>query len=144
MKYIKKFKLIKETGEWNRNIDLDYVKENPDDDSEEANWIKYLLNLLEDIINDLSDPNVFKIIDIRVFDLYQGPYAIVKIFDKNYKISIIDNTVLWIDNFPVDNTSSYNTNPGFQGRKLSISKLLNQIIEAGGIEVYKNTKKYNL
>lgn len=31
MKYIKKF----ETGEWSRNIDWEYVKENPDDDSDE-------------------------------------------------------------------------------------------------------------
>ena len=143
MKYIKKFKLF-ETGEWNRYIDWDYVKENPDDDSEEANWIKMLNTRLEHIIDNLDDSTIFEIIDIKGFDMYQGPYAIVKIFDKNYRILIIDNTVLWIDNFPVDNTSSYDTNPGFQGRALSISKLLNEINAIGGIELYLNAKKYNL
>ena len=139
MKYIKQF----ETGEWNKDVDWNYVKENPDDDSQEAGWIRYLDTQLEYIIDDLDDPKIFKIIDIKGRDMYQGPYASVKIFDKNYKICTLQDNNLWINNFPINN-SGPNEKPGFEGLWHDISDILNQIIEAGGIEIYMNVKKYNL
>lgn len=142
MKYIKQFKLF-ETGEWDRDIDWDYVKENPDDDSQEAGWIKFLQEQLEYIIDDLEDPSIFEIIDIKGFDMYQGPYATVKIFKVNYTIWTLEYNDLYIEDFFITNTEE-NENAGFKGRWSNISDMLNEIIEAGGIEVYLNTKKYNL
>ena len=141
MKYIKLY----ETGEWCNYVDLDYVKKHPDDDSEEANWIKYLNNTLESIIEDLEDPNTFEIIDIKGFDTYQGPYAKVRIFDTKYSIwTIANDNDLWIENFPIDNTGSNNSKSGYQGTDFEIACLLNDINNSGGIDVYLNTKKYNL
>jgi hypothetical protein len=142
MKYIKQFRLF-ETDEWNRDINWNYVKENPDDDSEEALWIKLLDDILNNIIINLNDPETFEIVDIRSYDLDIGPYAIVKIFGKIYKIWNIQEQDLWIDNFPINN-SEPDENPGLKGYWSDISDILNKIIESGGIEVYMNAKKYNL
>jgi hypothetical protein len=142
MKYIKSFKLY-ETGEWNRHIDWDYVKNDPDDDSDEVNWIKQLDSLLIKIIDNLDNPDIFEIIDIKGFDMYQGPYAKVKIFGRNYEIWIATEEILWIKDFPIDN-SEENESPGFKGETYNISDLLNDITEAGGIEMFRQTNKYNL
>lgn len=146
MKYLKKFKLF-ETGEWSSYIDLDYVLENPDCDEEECNWIKQLLKQLEVIKDDLNNKDIFQIIDIKGFDMYQGPYASVKIFNKSYTIYQTGDygDLLWIEYFPVDNTSEEGGNPGFQGYAGQISDLLNQIDELGGdVNIYKKLVKYNL
>jgi len=141
MKYLKKF----ETGEWNREIDWQFIKNNPDDDSEESIWIQHLENDLNIIINNLDNPSIFKIINIKGMDLYQGPYAIVKIFGKNYRIweSQLYKNELYIENFPITNNNKY-SNPNYSGDNESISQLLNDINKCGDIELYKNSKKYNL
>ncbi len=147
MKHIKNFKLF-EAGEWSKNVNWQFVKDNPDDDSDEAIWIRSFEKMLNTIIEHLDDKNVFIINDIRGFDMYQGPYAIVTIFGKKYKIcEIIDDDpfpYLWIENFPIDNTSQDDKLPGFLGSEYEISKLLNDINRSGGIDVYNSTKKYNL
>lgn len=136
---------IFETGEWNHNIDWEYVKNNPDDDSEEAGWIKGLEELLLVITDNLNNSEIFEIIDIKGFDMYQGPYAIVNIFNKRYQIWGTEENILWIKNFPIDNTSSKESNPGFEGYPEEISDLLNEITDSGGdIEIYKKVKKYNI
>jgi hypothetical protein len=140
MKYLKKF----ETGEANRNIDLDYVKKHRDDGSEEYSWVKWLYEQLILIINHLENIKIVKIIDIKVFDKYQGPYATVEIFNKIYKIWLLNDDSFWIDDFPIDNTSSDIANSGFRGDILEISNLLNEINAAGDVDLYINSKKYNL
>jgi len=144
MKHIKNFKLF-EAGEWACDVDWDYVKNNPDDDSEESGYIKAMENLLNEIIDFLDNKNVFKIVDIRGFDLYQGAYGIVKIFGRNYEIWGMDNYELWIEDFPIDNTSDDHNKPGFKGGTYEIYEMLNDINKNGGdINLYKNSKKYNL
>lgn len=146
MKYIKKYKLF-ETGEWNRRIDWKYTKDNPDDDCEEASWIRGLEETLNEVINELDNTKIFKIIDIRGFDLYQGPYAMVEIFDKKYKVIEVDYPEppgLFIDDFPVDNCSESGYNSGFMGTTYEISELLNNINDLGGMKSYFDIQKYNI
>jgi hypothetical protein len=139
MKYIKKF----ETGEWSTDVDWEYVKENPDDDSEEAGMILYLQEKLEDIIELLDDTNIFEILDIRGFDLYTGAYAVVKIFNMKFKIWSVDYSLLFIEDFPINNSDPENKK-GFVGDYCDIADLLNDINKAGSIETYMISKKYNL
>jgi hypothetical protein len=139
MKYIKKYKLF-ETGEWDSSIDLEYVLENPDDDCEECNWIKALHELLIDIDNEINDENVFSIDDIKGFDMYQGPYAKVYIFDKIYSLWQLDEYMLYIEDFPIRNVESN----GFTGDTYDISLLLKDIKESGSIDLYLASTKYNL
>jgi hypothetical protein len=61
MKYLKYF----ETGECNRNIDWEYVKNNPDDDSEEYAWIKIFQDQFNILISLLNNPKIFEILDIK-------------------------------------------------------------------------------
>lgn len=140
MKYIRNFKLF-ETGEWPRDVDLDYCEENPDDDCEECNWIRELKNQLEYIIDNLENKDIFKIIDIRGFDQYQGPYAIVKIFDNRFEIWTSESEELIINNFYINN-NDYEDN--FIGNAKIIYEIINDIYSAGGPNVYKNAKKYNI
>lgn len=140
MKYIKTY----ETGEWDKHIDWDYVKNNPDDGSEEYSYIESIQRNLEMIINDLDDKNIMEIFNIIGHDLYIGAYAIVRIFDKKYKIFWTEYGNLWIENFPIDNTSQNDSRPGFEGDSYDVSDLLNDIYMIGGLDVYLNTKKYNL
>ena len=143
MKYIKYF----ETGEWNRTIDWQYTKDNPDNDSEEANWIKSLEKQLNKVIEFLDDPKLFQIIDIRGFDMYQGPYATVKVLGRNYKVLSVDyphEPGLCIEGFPIDNCSEHGYNSGFMETEYEIAELLNNINRAGGINTYLLTQKYNI
>ena len=142
MKYLKNFKLF-ETGEWSSDVDWQFVKDNPDDDSEESNWIKFLANELEVIIDDLDNPSILEIIDIKGYDLYQGPYAKVKIFGKYYRICGLEDNILIIENFPITNNDEY-SKPSFSGDKWKISDLLNDINSVGGIEMYLNINKFNI
>lgn len=147
MKYIKEFKLF-ETGEWSKNVDWQFVKDNPDDDSDESSMIKSMEEKLNTIISELDNEDIFTINDIRGLDLYQGAYANVTIFGKHYKIHEINEDApdsdLWIQNFPIDNTSQDDRLPGYKGSEYDIADLLNDINDAGGIELYNTTKKYNL
>lgn len=142
MKYIKSFKLY-ETGEWSSDVDWEFVKNNPDDDSEETLWIKLIEKLLNKVINDLDDIRIFDIIDIRGYDTYFGPYAIVKIFGNNYKVWNNTEDQLWIEKFPINNAED-GESAGFRGEVYEISELLNDIMIGGGIETYQSAKKYNL
>ena len=84
MKYLKEYKIF-ETGEWSSDVDWDFVKENPDNDSEEANWIRSMENKLNLVKNALESEEVsFEIENIRGYDMYQGPYASVLIDKINY------------------------------------------------------------
>lgn len=147
MKYIKNFKLF-ETGEWPKGIDWQFVKDNPDDDSDESEMIKSMEEKLNTIISELDNEDIFTINDIRGFDLYQGAYASVTIFGRRFKIYEINEDIpsgdLWIENFPIDNTSEDDKLPGYQGSEYSIAKLLNDINASGGLDVYDVSKKYNL
>ena len=134
MKYIKKF----ETGEWSRNVDWNFVKDNPDNDSEEANWIKNMQSKLEEI-----DPENFEILDIRGMDLYSGPYAIVNILGKKFEVWEVDGDSFFIGDFPISNTDE-DENDGFRGNAYEISSIINDIAEAGSLDIYLNSKKYNL
>ena len=145
MKYIKDFKIF-ETGEWSKDVDWDFVKENPDDESEEAMWIKSFEYKLNYLISLLDDENVFEIEDIRGFDMYQGPYGRVKIFNRKYKVVEIEHPYegLFIFGFPVDNSEEGNYD-GYHGNEEDIANLLNDINSFGGdIDLYKNSNKYNL
>ena len=141
---ITKFKLF-ETGEWSRDVNWQFVKDNPDNDSEEANWIRKFEKKLQSVIDYLDNPDIFKIIDINGRDMYQGPYATVRIFNKTYKMWITQDDDLWIEKFPIDNTNEEGSLPGFEGTPYIITRLLNKINNAGGdIETYKNSMKYNI
>ncbi len=140
---ITKFKLF-ETGEWSRDVNWQFVKDNPDNDSEEANWIREFEKKLQFIIDYLDNPDIFKIIDINGRDMSQGPYATVKIFNRTYKMWTTQDEDLWIENFPIDNTSEDGKLPGYQNYNFSIAVLLQDINDAGGIEEYKMSKKYNI
>jgi hypothetical protein len=144
MKYLKTYNMIKETGEWSRDVDWQYVKDNPDDQSEESLWINLMWTKLDMVEGFFDyDENIFKIIDIRGYDLYQGPYAIVKIFGINYKIWNYEEDNFWIEDFPVSNTGE-GMRDGFVGNNYEIENLLIDIKESGGIDTYLSSKKYNL
>ena len=146
MKYIKNYKLF-ETGEWSRGVNWQYTKDNPDDDCEEANWIRSLEKDLNEVIDFLDDPKLFQIIDIRGFDMYQGPYATVKILGRNYRVISVDYPDipgLKIEDFPIDNCSEHGYNPGFMETEYEIAELLNGISRAGGIDMYLTVQKYNI
>jgi len=142
MKYIKKF----ETGEWSKDVTWQFVKDNPGHDSEEASWLEFMWEKLKDIKFGLSDVNNFEILDIRGYDLNNGPYGLLKIFGTNYKIWNIMEDTFWIKDFPIDNTGDEEEGrlPGFQGDTFDISNMLSDIEEAGDVETYLNTKKYNI
>ena len=141
---ITKFKLF-ETGEWSRDVNWQFVKDNPDNNSEEAVYIKNFFNDLKILIKRLNNKDIFKILDIRGLDMYQGPYATVRIFNRTYKMWNTQEDDLWIENFPIDNTSEEGKLPGFQESKYQIAELLNDINDAGGdIETYKNSIKFNI
>lgn len=146
MKYLKNFKMF-ETGEWSSDVDWQFVKDNPDNDSDEANWIKSFAEQLQTIIDKLNNPDIFKIINIKGVDSSQGPCATVKIFNRTYKIWTMQEDGwedLWIENFPIDNTSEDDKLPGYLASNLSIADLLNDIGEFGNIETYLTAKKFNI
>ena len=146
MKYIKTFKLF-ETGEWSKGINWEYVKNNPDDDSEESWYIRELEKKLNYVITLLNNKDVFVITNISGLDLYQGAYANVKIFGRNYKVSndSINDDGLFIERFPIDNCSEEGYSAGFLGSEEEIAELLNDISASGyDIELYKASKKYNI
>lgn len=145
MRYIKEYKLY-ETGEWNRHIDWKYVKDNPDDEREEVIYIKELNRKLEEIIKYLDNKSIFDIIDIRGFDMYSGPYALVNIFNKRYKIWL-DEVYggLFIEDFSINTNTGTDRIPGFSGFEDEIADMLNELNKVNGdIELYKNTQKYNI
>ena len=99
--------ILKETGEWVN-------------DEEGLAWIKSLEDEVKKIENEV---HFFKVIDVKEFDKYQGPYANVIILRNNYKIWT-ENDLLWIEGFPIDNTSGPKTKEGFLGTAEEIIDML--------------------
>lgn len=86
---------------------------------DECLWAQALHDDLNEILEAI--PNYFDITDIRLFDKYQGPYAMIRISGKPYKIWTISDAGfmgLFISNYPIDNTSMFDdvSPPGFRGR----------------------------
>ena len=103
---------LNETGEWS-------------DDEDDIAWKKSLRNEIEQISDETHEK--LKLIDVRGFDKYQGPYAIVDIDGKRYKVwTMEEQGQLWIEGYPVDNTSGEGTKAGFQGNAFDIIKMLGQ------------------
>lgn len=99
---------INETGEWSN-------------DEEGVEWIKSLKHDVKEIESQVDG---FKVISVKGFDKYQGPYATVKIHGNIYDIWTTENG-LWIEDFPFDNTSDEDKRPGFEGDVLDIIDMLN-------------------
>jgi hypothetical protein len=130
MKYLKlweQFKAINETGEWDKDVDLQFVKDNPGADDEFSLTIKDMAERLDDLKELLNNPEIFLIKDIRGFDVYQGAYAIVSINGRNYKVwSVGENPDnFWIEDYIIDNTSEKGLRSGFEGDIYEISDMLN-------------------
>jgi len=149
MKHLKTYKIY-ESGEWSRGIDWEFVKENPENESDEALLIKFMEERLDYIISTIDNKNILEIDNIKGFDIYEGAYAIVYIFGKRYKVwSMAEQSggvedTLYIEGFPINNLPE-NSNPGYVGSTDEISDLLNDInLNGGSIEMYKTTKKYNI
>jgi hypothetical protein len=116
--------LLRETGEW-------------EDDEEGIAQKNYLKKLVAEIEKRTSDR--LKLIDVKGFDKYQGPYAIVKIDRKTYHIWLIaDKDILWIDHYVKDNTSKRGFEPGFEGTVDDIVDMLNDRKDRD--EVFGNRK----
>jgi len=94
---------LDETGEWNSHVNLDYVEENPDDESEEALWIQQLKKQLENVKSLLNNPEDLEIENIRGFDKYQGPYADILIKGKHYTAWTAEDNMLYIEDLTEDN-----------------------------------------
>jgi len=95
---------MNETGEWSRDMDLQAVKRMTDDEigrDDNASWIKSLYDTLMEIKSQGVD---LEIDDIKGFDQYQGPYAIVD-FKKHgkYKVWTAEYDELFIENWPDGN-----------------------------------------
>lgn len=125
LKLFENFKKINETGEWEWNIDLDYVNDNPDADDEFSLTIKHMRDNIQTIKDGLDNPDRFILKDIKGFDKYQGAYAMVLIDNVTYKIWQIDDRFFWIEDYEVDNTSARGNNPGFEGTIEEIISELN-------------------
>lgn len=106
---------LNETGEWAN-------------DEDDIAWMKGLKSEIQKIESETKGK--LKLLDVKGFDKYQGPYAVVEINGRKYKIwtvgSGFDNDLLWIENYPVDNTSEEGANPGFMGTTEIIIDMLNK------------------
>jgi len=143
MKHIKSYKIYESSG-WNKDINWKFVKENPDDKSDESSLIVALQERIEEVILKLDNDNILKIIDINGDDLDYGAYAIVSIFDEKYEITeVYSEDKLFIDKFPINNMDE-NDAPGYLGYPIDISDLLNLIYSFGGMKIYQSSRKYNI
>ena len=104
-------KEINETGEWD------------DSDADMVAW----KDSMEEVIKEIegSTNGKLQLIGIRGFDKYQGPIASVMINGVPYKI-FNTNNMLWIENFPIDNTSIKGNRPGFEGSVEEIADAVEQ------------------
>ena len=134
MKLVKLFEdynKINETCEWYADVDWDYVKDNPDADDDCSLWIKDLESKLNDVKSQLESEDALTIEDIEGFDMYQGPYATVDIKGTTYKVWTVGDggeNQLWIEDFPVDNTSEHGLRAGFQGNAFEVAEAINGIV----------------
>ena len=63
--------------------------------------------------------------------MYQGPYATVDIKGTTYKVWTVGDggeNQLWIEDFPVDNTSEHGLRAGFQGNAFEVAEAINGIV----------------
>ena len=107
--------IITETGEWDES------------DEELVGWKESLENDVKYIQEKTNGK--LQLDSVRGFDKYQGPYANVHINNKHYEVWTSENNTLWIENFPIDNTSQKGLNPGFQGDVNTIVDLINNYKE---------------
>lgn len=124
---------LNETGEWS-------------DDEDDVAWMEQLKNAV--ILIATETGGKLKLIDVKGFDKYQGPYAIVEIEGKKYEIwTLEEQGVLWIEGFPYDNTSASYKIAGFQGTIPEIVNVINNTGNAPRNQMYKsfslNEKYYN-
>jgi len=105
-------KEINDTGEWE------------DPDAEMVAWRDSMEETIKEI-ESLTNGKL-KLIGIRGFDKYQGPIASVMINGVPYKIWTVDNNMLWIEDFPFDNTSGRGLNSGFEGSVEEIADAVEQ------------------
>jgi len=123
MKKIKLFENfdINEAGEWSKDMDWQKVKGMTEDEiqrDEQASWI----DTLEKQLNMLKTEGIdLEINDIKGFDMYQGPYAIVEIKGKpgTFNIWTAEHDELFIEDWPDGNTDR-----GFVGTPDEIIDLL--------------------
>ncbi len=106
---------LNETGEWAG-------------DEDDMAWINSLKSEIQKIESETNGK--VKLLDVRGFDKYQGPYAITEINGRKYKIWTVGDEysgdLLWIENYPVDNTSDEGMNAGFMGTTDVIIDMLNK------------------
>lgn len=126
---------LNETGEWASGLDWQYVKDHPEiaDRDDQAAWIKSLADSLEEVQNMLGDNIKMEIEDIKGFDNYQGPYANININGKHFKVWTMEFHDLWIEDFPIDNTSDDGNRPGFQGEPIDIAEAINDYFNTSGV-----------
>lgn len=121
-KYVKTFESffankVNETGEWNSEIDYEFIKNNPEEASKDDQGAMMLAmqeeaQTLVDELNHLKIDAELK--DIVGFDNYQGCYALVSIKGSEYKLWAVEYDY-WIEGFPLDNTGKDGKNKsGFQ------------------------------
>ena len=65
--------------------------------------------------------NVFMLHEIKDND---GPYGVVEIQDKMYKVWGIKDNLLWIENYPIDNASDMEMQAGYLGTPDDIASML--------------------
>lgn len=118
-------KPLNETGEMSK-----YDIEEGGEFYEMANRVKKDMLWLELHSNDKL---IF--IDVKPYDKYQGVYAVVKINGKNYEVWMANSWdenmdgEYWIEDYPIDNTSSDDTLAGFQGTREEILDVLENNIQ---------------
>lgn len=123
---------LNETGEWVG-------------DEDDTAWLELLKSEVQKIEN--ATDGKLKLIDVRGFDKYQGPYAIVDIQGSRYKIWTAGdsaNLLLWIDDFMVDNTSREGMRPGYMGTTDGIIEMLNNKLNETQLNETSNSKVQEL
>ena len=104
---------INETGEWNG-------------DAEDMQMIRSLKINLEMVRDNLNPGLTMEIGEIKGFDKYQGPYADIKINGEPFTAWLIDGDMLWIEDFPIYNTSGEGKRAGFEGFPHDVSIAINK------------------
>jgi len=104
---------INETGEWNG-------------DAEDMQMIRSLKINLEMVRDNLNPGLTMEIGEIKGFDKYQGPYADIKINGEPFTAWLIDGDMLWIEDFPIDNTSGEGKRAGFEGFPHDVAIAINK------------------
>ena len=124
-----KIRKLNETGEWPLGVDWKYIKDHPEDNDQDVQWLKKLSDDCEFIKNKISENIKFDTLNIRGFDTYQGPYANINIEGGNYKIWTLESN-LFIEDFPVDTPNLQ----GFKGNKNEVVDVINDFYKKNNNE----------